>query len=97
MLNDQATRQNLQDEVEMLTRRSEKFLTAFNEANAQVGQLMRAQLSRDQLLSDCIAPLQWLHRLASSGRPDAVAPLTEAQCLGLLARIEALQALGAGG
>lgn len=91
MAHDQPTLENQQDLVEMLTRRSEAFLTASNKATAKVGELMRAQLTRDLLLADCIAPLQWLHRLASSGLPVAAPPLTEVQCLELLARIEALK------
>jgi len=91
MANDLPTIENQQDLVEMLTRRCESFLTAYNKANALVGELMRGQLTRDQLLADCIAPLKLLHHLTTGGQLEAVPPLTEAHCLELMARIEALR------
>lgn len=94
MAHDQSTTQkSQQDLVEVLTTRSEALITAYNQAAVQVGELMRAQLTRDQLLADCIAPLKLLHHLTGGGQPEAAPPMTEAQCLELLARIEALKEL----
>ncbi len=91
MGNDLRTLENQQDLVEMLTRRSESFLTAYNEANIRVGELMRDQLTRDQLLADCVAPLKLLHYLTTGGQLEAAPPLTEAHCLELMVRIEGLR------
>lgn len=91
MVNDLPTLENQQDLVEILTRRSESFLTAYNEANTRVGELMRDQLTRNQLLADCVAPLKMLHHLITNAQIESVPPVTEAHCIELMARIEELR------
>lgn len=91
MAHDQLTQKSQEGLIEVLTSRCDAALTACNQAAAQVGELMLAQLTRDQLLADCIAPLKLLHYLTRGGQPEAAASLTRAQCLQLLSRIEALK------
>jgi hypothetical protein len=97
MAHDQPTLKSQQDQIAMLTTRSQAWLIAYNQANTRVGELMRAQLTRDQLLAECIAPLKRLHRLTAGDQPEAAPPLTDTLCLELLARIEALKEPGRAG
>ena len=62
MAHDQPTQKCQQDLVEVLTTRSEALLTAYNQAAAHVGELMRAQLTRDPTVGR-------LHRTAETVAP----------------------------
>ncbi|WP_176438718.1 hypothetical protein [Pseudomonas sp. K2I15] len=51
-------------------------MNAYNESNTLLGELMRNQLTLDQLMVDCVAPLKLSHHFATGEQLGAALLLT---------------------